>query len=327
MRKWLVMAAAGFILAAASGAWVFLGEDGENMDLPEYKITFISPMANFGYWGNVAGGIVDTGEQHNIHVKCVGFSELNLEKQIYAMENAILSDVDGIVTVAYEASKEFQEVMELAEEAGIPVVFVDSYVKDMGQLCYVGSDNFSAGELAARTISEKCGGRGHVAIITSYKSNANQRERIAGFQESLKSYPDMQVVEILEGQSKAALLKEKITYMLEEQPQITAVFCSEGYGSSSMIHLLEKNERETSRLKMVLFDSSSMTEQLAAKADGAIVMQKPYEMGCQAVQALLAYYDGEKQIQNRYTDVKIFDGEDMGKAGYEKREDIQWHIY
>lgn len=329
MRKKLVIAATGILWIVVSGMWIFLGEKSEELVLPERKITFISPMANSGYWGNVAGGIMDRGEQYNIHVKCVGFSELNLEKQVYALENAILSGVDGIVTVAYEDSKSFRQVMESAEEAGIPVVFVDSYIPDLGQLCYVGSDNFSAGQLAGETLAQECGGKAKTAIITSYSSNANQAERIAGFKEALQGYPEMEILEILEGQSKTALLKERIMHMLEEQPEIDALFCAEGYGTSTMGYLMQENKEKLRNLKMVLFDGSQLINQMVENEDSmAVVRQKPYEMGCEAVEVLEKYFsDGREGIKDQYIDVEIFDQDNMVSSGYKTREDILWHIY
>ena len=329
MGKKFVIAVAGVLWIAASGIWVFLGGKPKKFILPERKITFISPMANSGYWGNVAGGIIDRGEQYNIHVKCVGFSELNIEKQVYALENAILSGVDGIVTVAYEDSDTFREAMKSAEKADIPVIFVDSYIPGLGQLCYVGSDNFHAGELAGETLAQECDGKAKVAIITSYSSNANQAERIAGFKEALKSYPEMKIVEILEGQSKTILLKERIMQMLEEQPGINALFCAEGYGTSSIGYLLQENKEKLQYLKMVLFDGSQLINQMVESEESmAVVRQKPYEMGCEAIQVLQEYFsDGGNGIRDQYIDVAVFDQDNIVNSGYMVREDNLWHMY
>ena len=78
MRKRRVMAAAGILCITAAAVWILGYENQRELVLPERKVTFISPMANAGYWGNVAGGLIDRGAEYNIHVKCVGFSELNL---------------------------------------------------------------------------------------------------------------------------------------------------------------------------------------------------------------------------------------------------------
>ncbi len=328
MKKWFAAMAAGIVLAAVSGIWLASEMGQEEITLQEYKITFIAPMANSGYWGNAAGGVLDTGEQYNINVKCVGFSELNLEKQVYAIENAVLSGADGIITAAYEDSAELREAVRKAREADIPVIFIDSDVEDIGRLCYIGSDNFAAGKTAGAMLAEKCGGQAQVAVITSYSSNANQTERIAGFMEALEDYPEMKVVSVLEGQSKIALLKERVMSMLEEQPGTNAIFCAEGYASSSICYLLQENKEKFSNIKIITFDSTQSKAALGRKELAAIINQDPYEMGRQAVEVLWEYFSGNRtDIEDRYIDVQIAEQEDAGIDEYKTREDILWHIY
>ena len=248
---------------------------------------------------------------------------------MYALENAVLSGADGIITVAYENSESFRQAMREAEEAHIPVVFVDSYIPELGQLCYIGSDNYTAGELAGETLAEKCGGKGKAAVITSYSSNANQAERIACFQEALDGFPDMEIVEILEGESKAALLKQRITNMLEEHPEIDALFCAEGYGTSSMGYLLQENGEKLSNLNLVCFDGSQVVNQMVKENEAiSMVLQNPYEMGCQAVETLQNYFSGdEEDIEDQYIQVEIVDREHPADREYSRREDILWHMY
>lgn len=326
MKRWL---AAFSVVMMLGGIWfVFRNEEEQNM-LPGRRITFISPMANSGYWGNVAGGILDKGNACDMDVKCVGFSELNLDKQIYAMENAVLSGVDGIVTVAYEDSKEFREIVSQAQEADIPVIFIDSDVEDIGRLCYIGSDNFYAGQLAGEKLAKECGGQGKVAIVTSFCDNANQAERISGFIEALKDFPKMEVVKILEGQSNTGLLREMIVGMMEDIPKISAIFCAEGYGSGVMCKLAEKNRERFDGIKTLVFDySETIRHAMISGNIAGTIKQNPYEMGGRAVEVLQEYFTGNKEeIRDQYTNVELVGTEDELEIEHTVREDILWHIY
>lgn len=236
-----------FILAAAGILWVLTGitqleakENQEEISVQDYKITFIAPIANAGYWGNAAGGILDTSALYDISVKCVGFSEIDLEKQVYAIENAILSGSDGIITVAYGESEAFREAVEKANRAGIPVIFIDSDVKDVDRLCYIGSDNYEVGKMAGNLLAEQCKSAGKIAVVAAGSGNTNQTERIAGLRDALQAFPEMEISEILEEEPKTILLKAQIMAMLEAQPKIDAVFCTEGYGSASLCYVLQE---------------------------------------------------------------------------------------
>lgn len=327
MKKWL--AGAIILVIMLGGIWFVFGNEEEQSTLAERRITFISPMANSGYWGNVAGGILDKGNDCGMDVKCVGFSGLNLDKQIYAMENAVMAGVDGIITVAYEDSKEFREVVRRAQEADIPVIFIDSDVQDIGRLCYIGSDNFYAGQLAGEELAKECGGQGKVAIVTSFCDNANQAERISGFQDALGEFPGMEVVKILEGQSNTGLIREMVAGMMEDTPEISAIFCAEGYGSGAMCELAEKNRNRFEEISIMVFDYSEGIKR--AVACGNIVgtiKQNPYDMGSRAVEVLQEYFSGNREnIQDQYTDTKLVCSEDELESEYRVREDILWHIY
>ena len=89
------------------------------------RLTFISPFANTGYWGTAATGILDTAEKYGMNVKCIGFAESDPQKQIRYIKSAIYSHADGIITAGIENSDEFKEVLDMASEAGIPVILID----------------------------------------------------------------------------------------------------------------------------------------------------------------------------------------------------------
>lgn len=311
------------------GIWLVFGNEKEQSVVAEKRISFISPMANSGYWGNVAGGIWDMGAASEMDVKCVGFSELNQEKQIYALENAVMSDVDGIITVAYENLLEFRKIVEEAQEAGIPVIFIDSDVKDAGRLCYIGSDNFRAGQLAGEKLATECGGRGKVAIITSFSDNANQKERISGFKDALKNFPDMEIVSVMEGQSNTGLIREMVAKVLEDMPQINAIFCTEGYGSGAVCEMSEKNREQFKKIKIVVFDyNEKIKHAIASSSIVGTIRQNPYDMGSKAVRVLQTYFAGnQEKIRDQYTDIELVTAENEMKSEYGEREDIVWHIY
>ena len=293
------------------------------------RLTFISPFANTGYWGTAATGILDTAEKYGMNVKCIGFAESDPQKQIRYIKSAIYSHADGIITAGIENSDEFKEVLDMASEAGIPVILIDCDIEGSDRLCYIGTDNFEAGRLAGQDIVEATEGKGSVAIIRNEKSSINQQERINGMESVIEQYPDMEIVTVLQGNQNYMIAKEQIVNMMKEYPDIDAIFCPEGYSSICISQFLQEEKEEYRDLKVVAFDMSD--ESLETLKQGkiySIIQQDPYTMGQKAVEYLHQYLSGESGIQSEtYTNVQNVKQESIEQLYEYRSKDVIWHTY
>ena len=295
----------------------------------EVRLTFVAPFANTGYWGIAARGILDAGEEYGMNVKCIGFLESDAQQQIRYIKSAIYSHADAIITAGIENSEEFEEVLEMASEEGIPVVLIDCDIEESSRLCYIGTDNFEAGCLAGRDIIEATDGKGKVAIIGNEQSSVNQQERIDGFESVIAEYPDMEIVTVMEGNQNYMIMKEQIVNMLEEYPQIDAIFCSEGYASSSMNQFLTEENMGYETLKVVTFDMTDETvENLKEDRVYSTIQQDPYTMGKKAVEYLDQYLHGQINLESAiYTNVQSIKKENLDQIYDYKGGDVVWNTY
>ncbi len=293
------------------------------------RLTFISPFANTGYWGTAATGILDAAEKYGMNVKCIGFAESDLQKQIRYIKSAIYSHADGIITAGIENSEEFKEALDMASEAGIPVILIDCDIEGSDRLCYIGTDNFEAGRLAGQDIVEATEGKGSVAIIRNEKSSINQQERINGMKSVIEQYPDMKIVTVLQGNQNYMIAKEQIVNMLKEYPDIDVIFCPEGYSSICISQFLMEEKEGYEDLKVVAFDlSDESLEMLKQGKIYSIIQQDPYTMGQKAVEYLRQYLSGESQIQSEtYTNVQNVRRESIDQLYKYGSKDVIWHTY
>lgn len=295
----------------------------------EIRVTFVSPFANTGYWGIAATGILDTAEKYGMNVKCIGFAESDPQKQIRYIKSAIYSHADGIITAGIENSDEFKKVLDMASEAGIPVILIDCDIEGSDRLCYIGTDNFEAGKIAGQEIAEATGGKGSVAIIRNEKSSINQQERINGMESVMEQYPDLEIVTVLEGNQNYMIAKEQIVKMLKEYPEINGIFCPEGYSSICMSQFLMEEKEGYEDLKVVTFDiSNEALSSLKAGKIYSIVQQDPYTMGQKAVESLHQYLSGESGMQSEmYTNVQNVRPESLDQLYEYRSKDVIWHTY
>lgn len=326
MNKNLIAGAALLTLFASSLGFVHIRK--MNIIPKETRITFVSPFANANYWGRTAKGITEAAAASDTDVKCIGFTELNAAKQVNSLQSAVWSDVDGIITAGIKENNDLLQAIRSAQEHNIPVILIDSDVPESNRTCYVGTDNFKAGQTAGESMADACGGSGKIVVIVSYLDNQNQMERVEGFYDALSSYPDMEVDQILEGESNAIYLRDKIIKILEDDPAITGVFCAEGYSSRSMVQLKMDAPGQLSYLKLVGFDlDAGKTDAIKDGTIDAIINQDASLMGQVAVEQLMKAIRGEKNLEDCYIDPACIRQENADDLENYPESDIEWHIY
>ena len=124
-------------------------------------------------------------------------AQWNSLKQRNDISDLILQNASGIFInpVNWEGIK---GSLLQAKSKNVPCIVVDAPVKDLELvLCQVASDNVEAGRLAARALAKVC--RPARIVILHREVNKACIDRVAGFQEELAKYPDMQILDIQEG--------------------------------------------------------------------------------------------------------------------------------
>ncbi len=324
MKKKVIIICAFFIIFTGLSC-LFNGIEEDDVLPKESRVTFIAPFANRGYWGRIAQGVVSAGEACGTDVKCIGFRELNQEKQIACIESAIYSKVDGIITAGMQDTPEMVEVIKEAKEAKIPVILVDSDLKNSERTSYVGTDNYEAGRLAGESMKKACRRKGKVLVIVSDLSNMNQSQRVEGFKDVVLKDSDIEIVEVLEGRSNEIYLQDKVVRILEKNPDIKGVFCAEGYSTSCMTRLKTQAIKQYEKIEIVGFDGDdSGANCLKEGILYALVQQMPELMGVQAMKALKC---AENKAQDYFTDVKCLYQDEYDKLIPYTGGDVKWHIY
>lgn len=114
-------------------------------------------------------------------------------RQNAQVEAMIREEVDGILMIPQD-SADCAEGVEIAAEAGIPVVSVNTRVDSNQIISYVGSDDIVAGELVAQSVADILDGIGNVVILEGPIGQSAQIERLEGMKHVLAEYPDLHVI-------------------------------------------------------------------------------------------------------------------------------------
>lgn len=291
---------------------------------PSFHFTFVSPIA----WNNIASGIVHADQEFHTDTKLICCSRLDPDLQIAALEAAIYSNPDGIITAGIEDNEELRAVLLKAKEKEIPVVLVDSDLSDSGRICYIGSDNFKAGQLAGKDMYEATNGQANIGVIVSNMTATNQNERLEGFLQEIEKYSDLSIEAIIEGESDLLILNEKIPEMLEKHPNINALLCMEGFSSDVVGKILKRLGQPYNEITVIAFDFVAPSVQYLEEGTyHSIIAQSPYKEGYLAVSTLVDYLNGQTVDNIIYTDVESITKHNLKDEVNFEYENHNWHIY
>lgn len=242
----------------------------------------------------------------------------------------IYSDVDGIIISGYRDSENLAEAVREARGQGIPVALLDHKIHGIEYDCFVGIDNAAAGALAAETLSELITPGEHAAIVVTDLEGQNLILRAESFQEQWEEMTGTGEIQIIERNGKYLLLKQKMTELFEQDPEIGAIFCADAASSSDMKDLL--NGIGKTDVSVIGFDLlPDILQYVREGAYASVIGQDTAEMGYQAVK----YLSQNPQVREENEDsqeiqVPVFlvdrSNVDAYDGSLQEREEQKWVI-
>ena len=209
----------------------------------------------------------------------------NVDSQIDTID-AVLSENPNALCLAVIDRESCTAQLEAADESDIPVILLDSGLKDQTAaqaeaVCM--TDNKKAAAEAAQRLCREMGERGQIAVFAHEESSGTSRERVDGFRmEVREKYPQAEIVNVSYETEEGIPVKET----LEQYPDLKGIFCTSGTVTREVLEQLEKAGRED--LLVAGFDADA--ELIEAMREGRLwgtICQNPRGMGYAAVTAAL----------------------------------------
>lgn len=227
--------------------------------------------------------------------------EVDVEKQVQIIENLIQRQVD-VIMLTPSGSREVVPVIGRANEAGIPIIDLDTRV-DMDLLerdgsyiaTFIGSDNFEGGRIAGQYVAEQLNGNGKVAILEGIPGHETADSRQSGFLEALSEYPDIEVVASQTANWERNLGYNVFENILQTYSDLDAVFAANDLMALGAVEAMAANGFSTEDILVVGFDAHE--EAVQAIREGkmdATIAQNPYEIGKAGVENAYKVINGEE---------------------------------
>jgi ribose transport system substrate-binding protein len=225
--------------------------------------------------------------------------ETDVEKQMQIIENLIQARV-GALAVTPSGSREIVPAIGKANEAGIPVVIVDTRldrstaeVAAVRTVSFVGSDNYRGGQLIGEYLVKASGGKATAAILEGIPGHDTGDQRVKGFRDALKATPGVRVVASQTANWERDQGFTVFQNMLQANPAIDTVFACNDMMALGAIEAIAAAGK-AGRIRVLGFDAvEDARKAIAAGTMAATVAQFPDEMGRVAVEAAVKAIKGE----------------------------------
>ncbi|MET9829217.1 substrate-binding domain-containing protein [Streptomyces sp. NPDC006385] len=301
---------AAVVAAAIVGATSFL--HGGSSSATTQKVGLSLSTLNNPFFVQIRAGAEAEAKRLGVDLT-VTDAQNDASQQANQVQNFTSEGVGSIIVNPVDSDAAGPSV-RAANKADIPVVGVDRGVNKADTAALVASDNVEGGELGAKALAEKLGGKGTIVILQGQAGTSASRERGAGFAEGLKAYPGIKVVAKQPADFDRTKGLDVMTNLLQAHPDIDGVFAENDEMALGAIKAL--GSRAGKSVQVVGFDGTP--DGLKAVEAGTLyasVAQQPKELGKIAVDNAVRAAEGKKVQETVKVPVKVVTKQNVAGFG------------
>lgn len=218
------------------------------------RIGVILPVASSEFFGDIVDGIHRAEEElHDMGIE----TEISIidctDDSVVAgtLERLAEEGVAGVIATGPDTAR-VREAIDTLSEGGIPVVTINSDIRDCKRLCFVGQDLRKSGVVAAELMAKLVTGPGRVLAVTGNLQFQAHKDRIVGFRAGIERWGKALEVDVREGFDSYGRTSECIdkAYLkaAEEETEIVGVYMATGSIDACVDTLRRKNPRVRPRV-------------------------------------------------------------------------------
>ncbi len=298
-------------LAACSTADPGAGDGGEDA-VTGAKVAIAGPQSGDPYYVQVACGAQAAGKKLGMEVGELQAPQNQNQAQLTTIiQNVLTSSPDALVYTPADPVAGGIPV-QTAREDGVVVIDVDAQLEDDNLYdSFVASNHYEGAKEITKYLAELIGGEGQIAAIGSLATNPITQARIAGFEDALKDYPDIEVVSISYPEISADVIQANAASTLVKYPDLKAIYTT-NYLNSTGAAVALRNADVVGDVKMVSWDAGAANVELLQEGVlQATVAQQPYAMGELAIEQIAKQLRGEDLSKTVDAPVEILTSDDV----------------
>ncbi|KIT15641.1 substrate-binding domain-containing protein [Jannaschia aquimarina] len=293
-RTFSGLAATAALALGLSASATLAQENGE--------LVYMTPGLDLAFWRYVSEGVRNVAEENGY-----GFSALDStndpQTQLQNAQDAIARGVAGIILSPTDSSTA-PAVLDLAQQAGIPVVIADIGTDSGEFVSVIGSNNYEGangvGQALAEAMQAEGKEGGSIGIVGISQARLNGQARTQGFKDAVTEAGITGDAGLQQMQAYTADETFRFTQdMITANPQMTGMFVQTDGPTLGALRAI-KAARMDGEILVGAFDG--IPEFVPLLQSGELVvsgMQQPYLMGQRSAEAMVEHLSGgtpEKEI-------------------------------
>ena len=196
------------------------------------------------------------------------------------------------------------------KEAGVPVFVVDTLVKDDDYVTFsIVSDNYDAGVQCARELLDR-NMPAKVVVIDGPGINSME-ERTQGFMDTIKDYPEIDVVDVRHGTGVFEVSMELMEQAVEDNVDFDVIFGANDPTALGALAALQKNQIEEG---ITIYGIDGSPDGKVMINEGYMAgssAQYPLEIAEMAVEMAYDYLDGKTVEKDVVVPVKMINADNI----------------
>ncbi len=316
MRNLIMSVVAAAAIGLAGTAGTAQTADGEDI-----TIVLVPGLTTDAFYITMNRGAQAAAEALGITVDFQGAEEFDPVLQTPVLDAVIARGPDAIL-IAPTDTTQMIEPLRRANEQGIPVITVDTFIDDgkyqdgAGDgdfpMAYVASDNVGGGRMAARFMAEAMGGTGQVYVSNVRPGISTTDQREEGFKaEMAENYPDVEVLDTQYNENDASLAASQFNAVLARNPEIAGVFGANLFSAIGAGNGVE-NSGKADDVTVIAFDApQSIVDNISSGLVDAAIAQHPAEIGYFGVMAAYAVLTGQSVPVTIGTGFTVIDADNV----------------
>ena len=265
-------------------------EGGANKKL---RLAFVTNNAS-DFWTIARKGTEKAqAELPNVEIEFKIPSEGTAADQQRVIDDLLAKGIDGIAISPVDPKNQTPLLNRVAGQA--MVVTQDSDAPDSQRACYIGTDNFAAGEQAGKLLKEALPNGGNVMVFVGVLDAQNAKERYTGLQKELAG-SNVKILDVRTDNTDRVRAKSNAADAMVKYPDLAAMVGLWSYNGPAILNAV-KEANKTGKIKIIAFDEEDPT--LAGVKAGEIyatIVQQPFEFGYQSMKLMAQALGGDKSV-------------------------------
>lgn len=276
-----------------------------------FVIDLIVKMNQGDYWNTLRSGAEAAAKEFNVKLQFLAPNyEDDISGQIELVNQSIQNRPDAVILAASDYMGLAQVTDRIAYH-NIPIISIDSEVGSARVKTYVGTNNYEAGQLAAKRMIGLIHKSGQIAVMNFVQAAKNASQREEGFQDYVARFPNVRVVDIQYSQSNQRNAEEITRRWLAQYPSLDGIVALNAESSIGVGREIQRSGKG-GKVKVIAFDSPPET--MGLLQDGvvqALILQNPFNNGYLAVKNAVDIIEGRNVPERMDTGIKLIDLDNM----------------